>query len=1002
MRVRRLSLLGSCLLSFYSAETVFAQNTTQYTSSDALYQAGVEFIEKKNYASASQEFKRYLQTNKGLLAANDLNAVNAEYYIAMSALYLNYPEAEVLAERFVKNHGEHPKARQLYGDLGAYYYNAGDYAKAIPYLQKAYGPDASFKLGMSLYYTNRYDEALKAFGQVLGSQSEYVSAASYYSGVIRFKNEDYAGAVEDFRRIENSREFGNEVPGWIAHSYYRQGQYDKLVAYTEPILRQGPKSGKKLDELSLLTADVFFQKGNYAKAAEYYKYHTNLKGGRLPAAAAYRYGYSQYRLNDFNGAIANLKQLSSSKDTIGQYSSYYLGISYLNTDNLSAAAGSLDQARKLNYNAAVKEDASFNHAKLQLDMGNGAGAVSEFDEFLKAFPNSSYVPESKELRGEGLLLSNNYAQILDYLEKERNLSPKQRNQYQQAAYNLGINAFNAEQFDKAIGAFDKATKYTDNRDIAAAAKFYKAEAYSAQHKYEEVIPQYNQLIASTENSRLVPDFRIRSRYGLGYAYYNTKDYDKAATQLKAYTDAVRGLPATDRRNYEDAMIRLADTYLVAKRYDEANKIYDQVVVAGKSDKDNALYNKGLSLLYAGKYAEAKTTLSQMLNQYPNSPYSDDAMFQLGMVELNQQNYPIAVRQFTRVIQERPNSPILHAAFLQRAIANSNLKKYDEAIADYKIILTKYAGSKSAESALLGVQDALNAVGRPEDFAQILKGYEQGNPSDESLEKIKYEAAKNLYFSEKYPQAVEALLEFFQRYPGSAYLPEANYYLGDSYFRTEDKISALRYYNKVISENKTSFVNRAAQRVGEIEFQNQNYRGAVRGYQVLYRAAANNKDKVAAQLGLMDAYLALPKPDSALIYAKEVINGDNSVTGARNRAQLTAGKIALAKGDNKRAIEEFEKTAKLGKDSYGAEAIYNVAAILFKEKKCKESRDKIINELKEQFSDQKWIDQGFLLLSDVYVCLNEGYQAKALLNTIIEGAEDKAVVEEAKRKLALIK
>ena len=43
-----------------------------------------------------------------------------------------------------------------------------------------------------------------------------------------------------------------------------------------------------------------------------------------------------------------------------------------------------------------------------------------------------------------------------------------------------------------------------------------------------------------------------------------------------------------------------------------------------------------------------------------------------------------------------------------------------------------------------------------------------------------------------------------------------------------------------------------------------------------------------------------------------------------------------------------------------------------------------------------------MLSDVYVCLNEAYQAKALLNTIIEGAEDKAVVEEARRKLALIK
>ncbi|MFT4033108.1 MAG: tetratricopeptide repeat protein [Siphonobacter sp.] len=1000
MRAFRLFPLGAFFLGFLFCSSLHAQNTLNYTSPDRYYRAGMEYIEQKNYASARQEFQRYLNASKGLLEHDDFNAINAEYYLAMTALYLNDSNAELLAERFVNHHAEHPKAKELYGDLGTYYYNSGDYAKAIPYLEKASGTDAQFKLGMAQYESNNYEAALKAFDQVKNTSSDYAVASSYYAGVIRYKNEDYAGASSDFHRIQDSRQFGNEVPGWIAHSYYKQGQYDQLLAYTEPILRQGAKSGKKLDDLSLLTADVYFQKGNYAKAVEYYKYHTSLKGGKLPVAAAYRYGYSQYRQGDYNGAIANLKQLTTQKDTIAQYAAYYLGISYLNTDNLQGALSALDIARTLNYNASVKEDAAYNHAKLQLDLGNGMEAVKEFDDFIKVYPKSEYTAESKELRGEGLLLSNNYAQIIEYLDKERNLTAKQRQQYQQAAYNLGVNAYNAEQLDKAISSFDKALKYTDNRDIIPAARFWKAEALSAQQKYDQAIPAYNQLIASSDNSKIVPDFRIRSQYGLGYAYYNTKDYDKAGTQFKAYTDAIKTLP--DRsRNYEDAMNRLADTYLVAKRYDEATRIYDQVVTNGKGEKDNALYNKGLSLIYTNKYAEAKTTMNQLINQYPTSRYVDDAIYQLGIIELNQQNYQVAVRQFTRLIQEKAKSDMVPAAYLQRAIAYSNLKQYELAITDYKTILSTYADSKSAEAALLGVQDALTAVGRPEEFAGILKGYEQKNPTDESLEKIKYEAAKNLYFSEKYAEAVESLLDFMQRYPGSASISEAKYYLADSYYRTGNATEALRYYNQVIAERKTQFVSRSAQRAAELEFQGQNYRNAIRNYRTILATSSNNKEQISAKIGLMESYYQLAKWDSASVFSREVIANSGSVTGAANKAQLYAGKIAQAKGETKKAIEEFEKTAKLAKDSYGAEATYNVAAILYKEKKCKESRDKIINELKEQYSDQKWLDQGFLLLSDVYVCLNDVNQAKALLNTIIEGAEDKSIVEQARTKLAAI-
>lgn len=1000
--MRQLLVPAHWLLAFsliFSTQSVRSQNTIAYNGHDAAYRNGLAFLEQKNYASARQEFQHYLTAHRDLLAANDFNAVNAEYYVAMSALYLNEPDAEVLAERFVNNHSEHPKANQIYADLGTYYFNQREYAKAIPYLQKSSTEEARYKLGLAHYQTNDFDAALLAFDRIkMSSNPAYAYPASYYAGVIRFKKEAYASAVTDFRRVENASAYQNEVPGWIAHALHRQGQYDQLLAYTEPLLRQ-PRSGKRLDELALLTADVYFQRGNYEKAAAYYKQNASLKSGRLPAAAAYRYGYSLFKLGDFNGAINNLKGLAAGKDTLSQYASYYLGIAYLNTENPTAALSALDQARRLNFNAGVREEAAFTHAKVQYELGNGAEAVRELDEFIRSYARSAYLNEAKELKGDALLISNNYAAIVAYLESEPALTPRQKAQYQQAAYNLATSAYNAEQYPQAVTHFDKALQYPTDPDLALASRFWKAESFSAGQQYASAIPIYNQLLASNATSQLVPTYKLKSRYALGYAYYNTKEYDKAMTSFRAYADLARSSP--DKKDFEDAMIRLADTYFVGKNYDEAIKYYDQVIANGKTDRDYALYYKGLALEYTDRHQEAKATFERLTTQFPTSRYADDALFQSGVVEQNTLNYQAALRQFTRLIQEKPKSTLVPAAHVQRAIAYTNLKQYDPAIADYKIVLSTYANSKSAEAALLGIQDVLNTAGRPEEFSVILKEYERRNPGDQSLEKINYEAAKNLYFNEKYTQAVQALNEFAQRYPNSSFIPEAKYYLADSYFRTNDRANALRFYNQVIAENKTPFVARSAYRAAEIELGTQNYPRAIRNYQTLIAFAASKKDVINAWLGLMQAYHGAAQYDSSTVYAREVLNGGSVLVGAANQAQLYLGKNAMAQGDVPRAMTEFEKSAALAKDAYGAEAKYHVALLLYRDKKCKESRDKIINELREQFSEQRWIDQGFLLLSDVYLCLNESFQARATLNSIIEGAENQEIVAEAKRKLAAL-
>lgn len=1003
MRLRSfLFLVSFGLFYFFSLDGV-SQNTLSYDPAAIHFRNGLEFIEQKNYASAREEFQRYLATHRELLERGDYNAVTAEYYVAMTALYLGYPEAELQAERFATNHAEHPRARQIYNDLGLYFYNQQAYERAIPYLEKGAtsgNTDAQFKLGMAYYQLKQFDPALKAFNKIKTlDDPETGIPASYYAAVIQFNNGDYAAAVQDFKRIENSAQYKNEIPGWIGHSYYRQGQYDQVIAYAEPLLKN-PRSGKKLDELALLTADVYTQREEYEKAVVKYKLFTSLRGNRMPAASAYRYGYALYRTGDNNGATAALKPIAGGKDTLSQYASYYLGVAYLNSENLPSALAALDQARKLPFNKSVQEDAAFNHAKVQLELGNGAEAIRELKEFQQNFSRSRYLADAEELLGDAFEVTNDYLGALKYYESQLERNPSVRGKYQRTAFKQATTEYNSERYPSAIGLFDKSLQFPVDPSLKTAARYWKAEALSAERKFDQAIPIYNQLLASTDNAAELADYQTKSRYALGYAYYNTQEFDKANAQFKAYAQQAKN--STGKANFEDALLRLGDTYLAAKNYDEALKAYEQVISQGRTDKDYATYQKGIILEFLNRDQEAKATFDRVLTQYATSRYADDALFQRGMVDFNNANYQVALRQFSRLLQEKSKSPLVPITHLRRAIAYTNLKQYDEAIADYRLILSKYPNSRSAEPALLGLQDVLNTAGRPEEFSDALESFKKNNPGDESLEKIEFESAKNLYFNEKYDRSVESLLKFMKTYPASTLNFEGKYYLADSYFRLNDAPNALRYFSQVISDNRTSFVNRAAARSADLEVKGGNFARAIRHFHTLVGTAANKKDILTAWTGLMDAHFQLQQYDSTLVYAREVLSGSDVLFGAKNRAQLYVGKSLLAKGNTKQATEELEKSAALAKDAYGAEAKYLVAKTLFSEKKYKEAYDKITEELLPQFPDQpRWRDQGYLLLSDVYIGQNDAFNAKATLNSIIENAEDKSVVEEARRKLSAL-
>jgi tetratricopeptide (TPR) repeat protein len=983
--------------------SVQAQNTMSITAPDAHFRNGLEYYEKSNFVAARQEFGEFLNTNDKLLSTSDYNRVTAEYYVAVTGLYLNYPEAEVQVDRFVKNHAEHPKAQQIYGDLGKYYYEAGEYDKAITYLEKAVKMagnngkkmEATYQLAMSYYNTKQPDLALPLFNQVK-TDASFANAgdASFYAGVINYQKNKFEEAYQDFQRIENHPYYKNEAPNWIISSLYQLKKYDELLKYGEKILTQ-QRGNTKLDDVALYVAEVYYEKGDYAAAVTAYERYKKMKPGVVPPAVALHYGHSLFRTNNFDGTIGALKSVSTGKDSVSQYSSYLLGISYLKTSNLSYALTSFDHASKLNFNAVVKEESAYNHAKVQLDLGNNNDAVKEFNDFMAKYPNSKHIEEATELVAEGYAGASNNAGAIKYIEGLSKRNAKINGTYQRLTFNQGVTDFNQERYDQALVYFDKSLKVPIDESISISASYYKAESFSGLKRSEEAVALYTQISKNPKAGV----FARKSLYALGYNYYNQKKYAQALGYFKEFVSNTEGI---DAQVIEDAYVRLADCYLAAKNYSEAINTYEQVSAKGKVDKDYALFQKGRAYVYMNREQEARRQFELLISGYPASRYLDDAYFQMADIDFKNGSYSAAVKGFTRMINEKPKSYLIPAALLRRAQSYYNLQVYEQAITDFKKILTEYSDSPSASSALEGIQESYTAVGRPEEFTQVLGVVRKSNPGNEKLEEVEFENVRNLYYAEKYENAKQSLLEFLNSYPSSKHQYDAKYFIASSYDKLGSVNEALQYYSKVVQDNRSTFVAASAQRSAELEIGRGNFNNAVTNFRILLRNSENKKEQTQAWIGLMDTYYSLKSYDSTLYYAKEIINVGNVVPAGLGKAQLYLGKVPYEKGDLTKAAEEFKKVASSSKDEYGAEASYWGAVILTKNKKFKDAETAIIEMGKNFEGFDYWRVRSFILLAEVYVGMNEIGQAKATLTSIIENSDDKEAVELAKTKLAGIK
>ncbi|NJM94700.1 MAG: tetratricopeptide repeat protein [Cytophagales bacterium] len=982
-------------LFFLMLGLAWGQSTLALQDEERLFATGLELYAKEKYGASRRVFETYKP-----LSTNELKKAEASYYMANCALRLFHADGELLLENFVRDYPRHAYTSLAYFELGNFHYQAKRYDKAsqayqqvdMSQLDDTRRDEAQFKLGYALFAQQRFDEALAQLEEVKRGKASHQHAAAYYSGYIHFINKDYIKAEKDLLMAQQNESYAGLVPPVLSNVYYRQQAYDQVISYGETALASEKPLG---DEASvrLLVAESYFLKSQFAKAQTHYEAYQQKQ---TPSnEVLYRIGFTQFRNGDQIKALENFKQVALKDDTVSQYAAYYLGLIYLEQNNKIYAASAFDMASQATYNPELQREALFAFGKINFELGHYHEAIISFKRYKELFGQNSQMDEVDNYLGEAYLKSDDLNEAIRHLEAVGLRSPKLRETFQRVTFYKATEYFNSAQYFNAVQLFEQSLNHPINKQLAAQAHFWTGEAYAIGYKHGQALNEYAQVFTLLGAGEL---YHTKARYGAGYAYFNTKDYIKALPHFKAYVEQTQ-----DRTEggmyYLDALLRLADCYYATKQYRQALTQYEASIKTQMPDKDYPWFQKGLVHFALGENELAKNAFATVVNAYRRSRFRDNALFQWAQVDFEQGQYEAAIDGFTRLIDTEKQSGLLPNAYLNRAISFFNLKRYEQATTDYQTLLREYPTSSVGHAALLGLQETLALQSRAEEFDTFLVAYKRANPESGNLEVVEFESAKTLHFNQKYTRAIIALQDFVAKYPQSSSVGEAKFYIGESHYRLGQVADALEAFYALLASGHDARLNRALQRVAELEYKQGNYAAAIAYNEKLLDVAKTKKEQFNAWSGMMQSYFMQGQYDSTAALAELILERGNVNVDAQNMAYLYLGKAAFERGHYDDATDHFLTALNTAKDENGAEAQYLMAKILFLQKKHKQSVQSLFN-LNQNFAIyERWLGESFLLIADNYLAMQEYFQAKATLNSVIEKSPFADIKEQARVKLA---
>jgi len=976
-----------------------AQETAYYADRDAIYRQAQEYYSKSQYNAAQKLFKQYVELSG---EEHSELRINAEYYIAVCALELYHRDGEQLVNEFVTAHPANPRVQQINLFMASHMFDRRKYSDAIEWYEKVeyrrlrkeelYG--YHFKLGYSYFMREDYENANKNFSIVSGANSKYANSAKYYSAHIAYQNGNDQTALSGFQSIAEDPNYGPIVPYYITQIFYNQKEYGKLVETGEKLLQV--ENVQRVDEIYRLMGEAYLKEDKPAKAVEYFEKYVEIAKG-VQSEDYYQMGLAYYGVQSYDKAIGMFNKIVNRRDSIAQNAYYHLADCYLQQGQKPEAQNAFASVAELDYNHELTEVARFNYAKLSYEVGNPySDPGRELQKFIDDYPESRYNEEANRYLVSVYLNTKDYERALSAMENLPMNDVDLQKAYQKIAYFRGVELFNNRMWQGAIDYFDKSFVYKADQKVFAKGLYWKAEALYNQKRYEAAIEAYLDFLASGLGDGEMET--AYANYSLGYAYFQKKDYQKAATYFARF---VKDASVSDKKQLHDGYLRLADSYFVTKGYYTAISNYEGAIRIGGSDVDYAYFQKALCLGLLGKNTERINELNALIQNYPSSDFVDDAWFELGNSYLLAGNNDKALEAYRHVQDDFENSFYERKSLMQRALIHYNTGNNDRALEVCEMVVNTYPSTSEANQAVELAEKIYSEKNDIEAYAVWVEQLDFAQVTTGELDTLSYDAAYDQYVRANCGEAIRGFAKYIDRYADGAFILQAHYYKAECEYKAENFETALQDYEYVVERNPNNFSERALLRSSYMYYKNEDFAMAVERYAELERIAQFPANLLTARIGLMRANFKLAKYDQALKYADLVRGSDKVEKEVVEEARIIIAKSAFEEKDVTRAKTELQWVEKNAKNVFKAEAKYYLALMAFEEGKYEDSQAKIFELLKELPSYKYWGNRALILLAKNYWKLEDVFQATYTLEQVIQRVENPEVKEEAEALLLQI-
>lgn len=991
-----------------SATLLQAQKTITYTNADKLFNNGCEMYELQNYGLAFRYFGDYLQQFDS--KDRNINYAEAEYYRACCAFELGQPDAGIMLDQFLADcpSSNHASKTRLLRGITFFnrnkYYEAVDscFSKVNPKLLNKTDKDRFyFHNGYSLLQLKDYDKALANFKSVSDNNPATKQSADYYTAYIDYQQHRYDEALPIFLALENSDNYSSIVPYYIAQIYYAKGMTDKVLNYGLDLVSKYPGNENNA-EVYRLIGESYYQQKDYDNTIKYLSLYEQ-RVSQIYRNDAYMLGIAFYNKQNYVEAINRLQKATViTDDEIAQNAYLHLGSCYLKQNEKNSARLAFEKASKMDFDKNIKEEALYNYALVVYDQSYSPfnESVSAFESFLSQFPNSRYNEQVYNYLVNVYLTTKNYQAAYESIQRINSPSPNIKAARQRVVYCLGIQEYSISNTTEAIKWFNMSLEDRQaNNEYEALALFWRGESFYRQKEFDKATADFNTFV-NCVGARKTDVFNL-GHYNLGYCYFSKKEYSQALTWFRKYVN----LEDDNKTLIADANNRIGDCYYTARDFTNASKSYEKVHNLKGPGADYAYFQQGYIQGLQKNYKGKISTLQTLIKTFPSSEYLAEANYEIGSAHMMMGENQKAIDKYNEVSRTFFHSPLARKSRLHAGMLYDDMGQQDQAIKSFKNVVDLYPNSEESKTALESLKKIYvdrNEVSTYAEYVNSLGGLASFSATEE--DSLTFVAAENLYQKKKFDEAATSFENYLKKFPNSANKLSAHFYLGSSYYHTDNKGKAKSEYAYVADQTGSWQSVIALSRLGDLQFEQKEYADAIVTYNKLVPVTQKAEAKLQAYQRIMESYNELGQTDSTIKSATTLISGSNIDPNIVREAYYLRAKAYEKNEKTAEALADYKKLSESCMDRYGAEAEYRVAQYLFHDGKNDDAEKEIFSFIEKNTPHQYWLAKAFILLADIYISEGKDYDAKEYLTSLQDnytgtndniGTEIKARLDEIK-------